>query len=105
MAGSWKHFTDSSGRFTGSWLLENGGDVVEALEEAYGMVWYLATALADSGQAGVAFTPPLLVEEARQHYKDGLQASPGFTEAAKRQNINWDGAWGDVRAHTDEESD
>ena len=106
MAGSWKHFTDSQGRFIGDQLLEQaGGDVVEALEEAYGMVWYLADAHGEQSGMG-AFAKAQLVEEARQHYKDGLKVSPGFTLRAAVQNINYDKAWGEnVRAWPDTEEE
>lgn len=88
MAGSWNHFV-RNGKFDGSRLLENGGDVVEALRECYGMVWYLATELSlDSG------VPPTdLIGTARVNYRQGLRWSPGFTKRAAEQNINWDGAW------------
>lgn len=92
MTGSWKHFTNGQGRFIGSSMLENGGDVVEALEEAYGMVWYLAS-LVEENEPYTA----RMVEEARQRYKEGLQVSPGFTLRAAEQNINWDKAWGENR--------
>jgi hypothetical protein len=93
MAGSWKHFVDKKGRFKGSGLLDNGGDVVEALEEAYGMVWYLAHHLAvyrgGDGQDAAA-----LVEEARVNYRDGLQLSPGYTKQAAEQGIGRAEDWG-----------
>jgi hypothetical protein len=93
MAGSWKHFVDKKGRFKGSGELENGGDVVEALEEAYGMVWYLSTHLAvyrgADGQDAAA-----LVEEAERAYRDGLRWSPGYTKKAAEQGIGRAEDWG-----------
>jgi hypothetical protein len=51
MAGSFGHMTNDDGtpyddRFGEGSMLENGGDVVEALEECYGMIWWLAEAVA-----------------------------------------------------------
>ena len=115
MAGSWKHFTDANGRYDGSKLLENGGDVSEALVEAYGMVWLLASrvyALTHDVGNGVvtqeqieAMRGPMLelVEEARRNYQMGLGFSPGFTWNAAEQNCNYDGAWGIHRAERPEE--
>jgi hypothetical protein len=85
MAGSWNHFTTRKGRFRGSALLENGGDVVEALEECYGMVWYLANEL--SKQPRVDDEPDQLVQEAHEYYTDGLKLSPGYTKSAAAQGI------------------
>ena len=47
MAGSWGHVTNDDGTpYAGSsgmgGLLENGGDVNEAVEQMYGMIWWLA---------------------------------------------------------------
>lgn len=69
MAGSYDHATTKSGKLRSNEtifdMLENGGDVYEALEEMYGMIWYLA-----EGQAHN-------VEEARKNYKHGIAVSPG----------------------------
>lgn len=72
MAGSYLHCVDDDGRllppFELSDMLENGGDVWEAVEELYGMIWYLS--------AG----DPERVEDARQHYEIGLSVSPIWKE-------------------------
>lgn len=98
MAGSWNHFVDDAGRFDGSGFLENDGDVVEALREAYGMVWWLANQMALARQNTDPEMRLMIVEWARQSYKGGLRASPGYTWMAAEQNINHDGAWGDHKA-------
>lgn len=64
MAGSYGHITNNVGQFVGVDLLENGGDVYEACEELYGMIWYLADG------------DPELVEEAHKRYQRGLELSP-----------------------------
>ncbi len=86
MAGSYLHCVTDSGRLRSrkslANMLENGGDVHEAVEELYGMVWWLAHELA-AAQQGRRLTsaPPELtrqnVEAARQRYRDGLQIAPG----------------------------
>jgi hypothetical protein len=71
MAGSYNHCVDDNGRLIPpgdlSEMLEyhDTGDVYEAIEEMYGMIWYLADA--DSER----------VEDARQNYREGLRISPG----------------------------
>lgn len=82
MAGSFNHVIDKE---DGSLrqpndLLEmldcHHGDVYEAIEEMYGMIWYLA------GQLDVAYsslgpgTPDELIDAARTNYKLGLMISP-----------------------------
>jgi len=68
MAGSYNHVVDKTGAFVGvlGHLLDNLGDAHEALEELYGMVWYLA-----NGDAAA-------VEKARVNYRAGLELSPGW---------------------------
>ncbi len=84
MAGSWNHSIDQE---TGKLLsnedatsmLENGGDWYEYAEEAYGMVWWLASVLAQA--VGGPVTATAMVEEARQNYRRGLlEMSPGVAE-------------------------
>lgn len=93
MAGSWNHTVDTE---TGKLLapvdllgmLEcSSGDVFEYAEEAYGMVWYLATAL--SLCSGGSISAQALIEEARQHYKEGLELSPGRAEEGILEDA-WD---------------
>lgn len=79
MAGSYNHAVDTT---TGKLLnpddmpkmVENLGDAYETIEEMYGMIWFLATAL----QARVpAASTADMVEAARQAYREGIAASPG----------------------------
>lgn len=65
MAGSYQHITDhDTGAFIGTELLDNLGDAYEALEECYGMIWYLA---------GGDLTK---VKEAAASYMTGLEKAP-----------------------------
>lgn len=83
MAGSYNHVVEDDGSLLpntapfGIGMLENGGDVFEAVEEMYGMIWFLADELShcyphNMNEDGV----PGLVEEARQNYREGLKKSP-----------------------------
>lgn len=65
MAGSYNHITNDEGQFIGASLLENLGDAYEAIEECYGMIWWLAKGDKE------------LVEQAEKFYKNGLDLSPG----------------------------
>lgn len=73
MAGSYNHVVTEHGNLASpervNGMLENGGDVFEAVEEMYGMIWWLAHALAaiDSIWAVNA------VQEAHENYRDGLK--------------------------------
>lgn len=82
MAGSWDHMTTSKGKLLNNeqftQMIENLGDAYEAAEECYGMVWYLASALANSYAQGslqpVKRADALsLIEEAEASYQDGLR--------------------------------
>ena len=78
MAGSWRHTVDArTGKLLVSTelvgMLENGRDVYEYAEEAYGMVWWLACRLAAYGG-----TAAENVEMACENYKAGLALSPGI---------------------------
>jgi hypothetical protein len=48
MAGSFQHCVTAKGQLRSpksvNEMLENGGDVFEAVEEMYGMIWFLAKA-------------------------------------------------------------
>lgn len=87
MAGSYNHVVTEQGNLCSNEMvvdmLENGGDVFEAVEEMYGMVWFLA-------HQSVAGHVPLehldslqyakesmkdVVETARQNYTRGLELS------------------------------
>ena len=71
MAGSYLHCVDDDGRLREpeELGLENGGDVYEAVEEMYGMIWYLAHQLGDTDSVDN-------VEIARQNYRIGLRLAP-----------------------------
>jgi hypothetical protein len=81
MAGSYGHVTDNGGKLLDprgvNDMLENGGDVFEAVEEMYGMIWWLATRLSE--QAG-AWSAESWVEDARESYRQGIRESPGQAE-------------------------
>lgn len=68
MAGSYSHLVDDQGRFQGVELIDNLGDAYEALEECWGMIWFLA-----GGDAA-------RVEEAERNYKRGIDLSPGVVD-------------------------
>lgn len=87
MAGSWKHTVTKRGKLRKraqllSMLETRSGDVYEYAEEAYGMVWWLATKLAATAadRYGQGLTPAEWVEQARVNYEQGLKASPGEQE-------------------------
>jgi hypothetical protein len=83
MAGSYSHITtDKKGKFRGTELLDHMGDAYEALEECYGMIWFLAT-IAVQGDAHIAKDDPAYwVEMARKNYENGLKLSPGVKRPA-----------------------
>ena len=78
MAGSYSHCVDDQGRFQGVKLLDDLGDAYEALEEMYGMIWWLADQVRDLDPFGP--NTAKIVEEARQEYKDGIEISPGYAD-------------------------
>lgn len=78
MAGSYKHVVDKHGRLLHnenfSDMIENLGDAYEAVVEMYGMIWYLADQLSrERGGFNADY-----VGEAVDHYREGLDHSPGF---------------------------
>lgn len=81
MAGSYGHVTDDEGRLLSNEdvvsMLENGGDVYEAVEEMYGMIWWLAYTLAEERGEPTMQVQRNLVESARVDYLDGIETSPG----------------------------
>jgi len=81
MAGSYRHVVDDQGRLGSNervvGMLENGGDVYEAVEEMYGMIWYLAGGVA--ALSGVDAPLADFVEKARTMYEAGIELwSPGI---------------------------
>ena len=87
MAGSYNHVVANDGNLGSNEfivdMLENGGDVFEAVEEMYGMIWFLAAGQVEIAAQNLPADAPqakesamkLLVEIARQHYKEGLEIS------------------------------
>jgi len=79
MAGSYENVTTGSGSLMNQKnILESldipvGGDAYEAIEEMYGMIWYLAGKLVE---AEVYSDPLDAVEEASTFHEDGLKESP-----------------------------
>jgi hypothetical protein len=81
MAGSYNHvIIKKTGNLIGnepprgapfSDMIENLGDAYEAIEEMYGMIWYLATTLAPEDK----LVAKAAVEQARKNYKEGLKRS------------------------------
>ena len=73
MAGSWGHITDDDGSLLPGGkildMLDTGGDVVEAFEECYGMVQWLADRLA-AATGGVRRD---WIEQAEANYREGLE--------------------------------
>lgn len=87
MAGSYNHIVKNDGTLGSNEfvvdMLENGGDVYEAVEELYGMIWFLAWQ-ASAPHISLDQFKSLeyareivkdIVETARQNYKDGLEVS------------------------------
>lgn len=88
MAGSYNHIVADDGTLGSNEfvvdMLENGGDVFEAVEEMYGMIWYLAyklngpvdnESLSHEERLVKYNEVKLAVEEARENYVQGLSAS------------------------------
>lgn len=79
MAGSYKHVVTKSGKLRTpekiAAMLETKGDVYEAVEEMYGMIWELADSLHYYEQDR---TMADIVEHARKNYERGIEDfSPG----------------------------
>ena len=78
MAGSYSHITDDAGRFAGAGLIDNGGDAYEALEECYGMIWWLADQVAAMRWHDEQVEPTReqtidIIRQAVANYRDGLE--------------------------------
>jgi hypothetical protein len=80
MAGSYSHVTTDKGKLRNpqgvcGMLETRSGDVYEAVEEMYGMIWYLATRL---NEHDPFIDPKGWVEQAEKNYMSGIQNdSPG----------------------------
>jgi hypothetical protein len=72
MAGSYSHTVNDDGQLIApsdmAGMLENGGDVYEAVEEMFGMIWFLAEG------------DPTRVAHAQRNYRAGLDMSPGVAD-------------------------
>lgn len=81
MAGSWGHSVTDDGKLRDAQalagMLDTGGDVWEYAEEAYGMVWWLATQLS----AAHGGEPSGWVARAQESYVDGIANSPGVASS------------------------
>ena len=77
MAGSYNHVVTEDGSLASNEvvvdMLETGGDVFEAVEEMYGMIWWLAFQFA-SLSPGFRDAKEM-VRDAQANYKSGLQIS------------------------------
>lgn len=73
MAGSYNHAVTSKGNLRSNesfvQTIENLGDAYEAVEEMFGMIWWMAHMAPES----VAVAPEELVRMARQQYQTGLK--------------------------------
>ena len=75
MAGGWSSITDDAGRYYGAGTMDTGGDVEEFAEQAYGMVWHLASQLAiqDAGSGPARREDALLwIEQAGSKWREGM---------------------------------
>jgi hypothetical protein len=80
MAGTYDHVVEEDGALaepkTVQGMLEcTSGDVYEAIEMMYGMIWVLATDLAEEIH-GTHVDPKEMIEHAQETYKHGLALSP-----------------------------
>jgi len=83
MAGSYNHVVTKKGKLRapddllGMLEARGRGDVYEAVEEMYGMIWFLAHEIGiENGSDSPEFVAKV-VEEARLNYREGLEKSPG----------------------------
>jgi lipopolysaccharide biosynthesis regulator YciM len=79
MAGSYSHCVDDKGNLLSNdemmisgAMIENLGDAYEAIEEMYGMIWWLASRLVPRTNPGAM---KVVVEVARNSYKEGLRVA------------------------------
>lgn len=82
MAGSYNHVTGQAGELLNppavlGMLDCYSGDVYEAIEEMYGMIWELATRLSqETADDEWIESAETAIEDARQNYQRGLAVSP-----------------------------
>jgi hypothetical protein len=79
MAGSYNHCVTDAGNLMSNdrmmisgAMIENLGDAYEAIEEMFGMIWWLASHVAPAAPASEM---KAMVEAARKNYKEGLETS------------------------------
>jgi hypothetical protein len=83
MAGGWGHMTNDDGTpydstFGNGSMLENGGDVTEALQQCYGMIWWLADTVADAAGRPDNRAPALAwIRRAQAGHRDGIRLGQG----------------------------
>lgn len=84
MAGSYNHVVTKKGKLRTpekvlSMLETSSGDVYEAVEEMYGMIWDLAESVHyyESHHLEDPSSVKEIVEHARVNYKRGIELSPG----------------------------
>lgn len=86
MAGSYRHIVTDTGNLISTEafpnMIENLGDAYEAIEEMYGMIWYLATLGSPDDEVATK-----RVVTAHQNYKTGLLEAKA--NKAKRKMM-WD---------------
>lgn len=89
MAGSYNHCINDRGHLLDNdrmmisgGMIENLGDAYEAIEEMYGMIWFLA-AMAESQTDMSNLSPAQMVELARKNYQRGLRLSKELAEGKK----------------------
>lgn len=89
MAGSYNHVVTNKGNLASNervaGILENGGDVFEAVEQMYGMIWFLAAELINQQQFALIALEvdrtrrfemiKAAVERAMENHKEGLEFS------------------------------
>lgn len=85
MAGSYNHCINDEGNLLGPFalagMLETDGDVFEAVEEMYGMIWWLAANV----ESVRTMLPEDAVEEARRNYTTGLELAKANKNKRKQR--------------------
>jgi len=84
MAGSYSHIVTDTGNLISNEafpnMIENLGDAYEAIEEMYGMIWWLAF----SPMPHVDMPVAQRVEDARKNYKQGLKLAKEVDKRKQR---------------------
>lgn len=86
MAGSYLHVTTHAGNLRSNEgfvnHIENLGDAYEAVEEMYGMIWWMALNSTETE----SMPPEDVVELARQNYKVGLKEAKEYEYKTKKKD-------------------